>query len=108
MNIPIEMADYFENGRRKLINVVPLDDFSLKLEFDNGDLRNYCIKDKLTGILSVLLDADKFRCVFIDENGNIAWDIDDGISSSVNWGNRIDLCADAAYVYSTPIVVAGK
>ena len=100
MNIPTEVANYFAEGKKRLISITPHSDFELILKFDDGSTRLYKLKNKLTGVLSALLNVNKFNQVFIDENGNIAWDIDDNIDSSVVWSNRIDLCADNAYIYS--------
>ena len=99
MGIPKEVQSYFENGRRRLINITPNDDYSLTLEFDNGEIRVYEMKNSLTGVLAVLKDKEKFREVFVDEFGNIAWDIDCNIDSNLVYNNRIDLSADNAYIY---------
>ena len=42
----------------------------------------------------------KFQKAFLDEFGNVAWDIDETADSSVHWNNRIDLCKDALYLDS--------
>ena len=99
MNMPKEIQQYFRTGRRRLKNIVPNAGYSLTLEFDNGDVRIYELENKLTGVLFVLKDVCKFNEVFIDEQGNIAWDIDKGVDSSVVYSNRIDLCADSGYIY---------
>jgi hypothetical protein len=99
MDIPNEVARYFATGKRRLISVIPQSDYSLCLEFDDGQMRLYDLKGKLTGVLAALRDIDKFNEVFIDEDGNIAWDIDSNVNSSCNWSNRIDLSADNAYIY---------
>jgi len=39
----------------------------------------------------------------IDEYGNIAWDIDKTLDSSVHWNNRIDLCKDSVYLNTKPL-----
>jgi hypothetical protein len=98
--MPNEVAEYFAGGRKNLVSAMPTSDYSLCLEFEGGERRLYELKDKLTGVLAVLLDANKFNEVFVDENGNIAWNIDESVDSSINWGNRIDLCADSVYIYS--------
>lgn len=41
--------------------------------------------------------------VFVDDGGNLAWDIDPKVDSSVVWNNRIDFCRDACYLDSTPV-----
>lgn len=39
---------------------------------------------------------------FINEVGNVAWNIDDNVDSSVYWENQIDLCKDMLYMESNP------
>lgn len=58
--------------------------------------------DELTGVFSMLKNKDKFNQVFINDVGNIAWNIDDNIDSSVHWENQIDLCKDMLYMDSIP------
>ena len=86
--------------RVKIINVVPNDDYTLLLKFTNGEVRIYDMKDSLFGVFEILKDINKFREVFIDENGNIAWDRDNSIDSSIHWNNRIDICKDAILLES--------
>ncbi len=59
----------------------------------------------LYGVFDILKDKDKdkFNEVFIDEFGNIAWDIDKKADSSIHWNNRIDLCTDSVYLESKQI-----
>ena len=61
------------------------------------------MNDKLYGVFEILKDISKFKEVFIDEYGNIAWDIDKTLDSNVHWNNRIDLCKDSVYLESKPI-----
>lgn len=93
---------YFESPR-KLMKVETDDEFNLHLTFDNGEVRIYNMKDDLDGVFSVLQDKKKFQSVFIDEFGNVAWDIDDSVDSKKQWGNRIDICKDALYMDSVTV-----
>ena len=93
---------YFENPR-KLVKVEADDMFQLHLTFDNGEMRLYSLENKLEGVFSILKDKTKFRSVFIDEFGNVAWDIDDAVDSKEHWENRIDICKDALYMDSIPM-----
>lgn len=102
-NMPKEIEEYFKNGTRKIINVIANDDYSLTVTFDNNEVKKYDMKDKLSGVFEILKDRNKFKEVFIDENGNIAWDKDKSLDSNIYWNNRIDLCKDSVYIYSTPI-----
>ncbi len=90
---------YFENPR-KLVKVEADDTFQLHLTFDNGEMRLYSLENKLEGVFSILKDKEKFQSVFIDEFGNVAWDIDDSVDSKTHWENRIDICKDALYMDS--------
>jgi hypothetical protein len=94
------VQEYFKNGRRKVISVVPTDNYLLKLEFDNGEKRVFDMKDKLTGVFEVLKDKKKFNSVFINNTGDVSWDIDKSINSNENRNNRIEICKDALYLNS--------
>lgn len=59
-------------------------------------------QEELEGVFALLKDKDRFQSAFIDEFGNVAWDIDDSIDSSKHWENRIDICKDALYMDSIP------
>jgi len=88
--------------RLQIIRVIPNDDYTLLLEFSNNQERIYDMKHNLFGIFDVLRNIDKFKEVFIDEHGNIGWDIDNNIDSNIYWNNRIDICKDAIYLDSHP------
>ena len=93
---------YFENPR-KIKSVKPLENYVLALTFDNGEEKRYHMGDKLTGVFAVLKNPEKFNSVFLDEVGNVAWNIDETVDSEKHWENRIDLCKDALYLESDPI-----
>lgn len=78
----------------------PLEGYVLRLTFDNGEIKSYSMQDKLQGVFAVLQSQAKFQKAFLDEFGNVAWDIDETVDSSVHWNNRIDLCKDALYLDS--------
>jgi hypothetical protein len=101
-NMPSEVKEYFEDGPKKIIKVIPRDDYSLIIYFENNEVRVYDMSDDLYGVFEILKDKNKFKEVFIDEHGNIAWDIDKSIDSNIHWNNRIDLCKDAVYINSVP------
>ena len=84
----------------RIINVMPNDDYTLVLKFSNGEVRVYDMKDSLFGVFEILKDINKFKEVFIDEHGNIAWDRDNSIDSNIHWNNRIDICKDAVLLES--------
>lgn len=93
---------YFENPK-KLKKVEADEEYNLYLTFDNGEVRIYNMRNELDGVFSVLRDKKKFQSVFIDEFGNVAWDIDGSLDSNEHWGNRIDICKDALYMDSKAI-----
>ena len=97
------VEQYFSSGRRKIIDVKTERPFILIFTFDNNEKRIYDLSPKMNkGVFKKIADYEKFSKVFLDEKGNPAWDIDSNIDSSVVWNNRIDLCADACYLKSTP------
>ncbi len=98
--IPNEVENYFNNGTREIIKVIPNDDYSLNIHFDNGEIKVYDMSENLFGVFEILKDKEKFNEVFIDEYGNIAWEIDKNVDSNIHWNNRIDLCKDAVYINS--------
>ena len=101
--VPKEVKEYFKKGSRTIKKVIANDDYTLTIHFDNGEIKLYDMNGKLYGVFELLKDKDKFQKVFIDEYGNIAWDIDETVDSSVHWNNRIDLCKDSVYLDSKPV-----
>lgn len=93
------VKEYFRDPR-KIKAVKALDNFTLLITFDNGELKKYDMSNDLTGVFSVLKDKRKFDQVFINQVGNVAWKIDDNIDSSKHWENEIDICKDALYMDS--------
>jgi hypothetical protein len=102
-SIPQNVKDYFNKSPKNIVKVTPYDDHSLAVLFDNGELRKYNMSNKLFGVFEILKDINKFKQVFIDESGNIAWDKDTSIDSNIVWNNKIDICKDSIYLNSLPI-----
>ena len=96
-----KVKKYFEDPR-KIEQVEAGDGYQLILTFDNGENRIYDMEKELEGVFSVLRERSKFERVFVDEFGNVAWDIDESVDSSKHWNNRIDICKDALYMDSKP------
>ena len=98
-------AQYFANGRKRITNVIALDNFSLIITFDNSEQRLLdvapIIKDG--GIFNHLKDLKIFSRVYLDDEHCIAWDIDPNIDSKIVWNNKIDLCPDTCYLDSISI-----
>jgi len=101
--IPKEVVEYFSNGRKKIVEVIPRENFTLEITFDNLEKRLYDMSGELIGVFSILKNVEKFMEVFIDENGNIAWDREKTIDSTIVWNNRIELCRDSLYINSKAI-----
>ena len=101
----LKTAEYFANGRRKIIGVIPNDNFTLTISFDNGEKRILDIAPMLIKgtVFETFADIKNFRRVYIDENHSIAWDINPEIDSNIEWNNKVDLCSDSCYIDSIPI-----
>lgn len=97
-------AEYFANGRRKIIGVEPKADFTLILSFDNGEKRLYDARPLLqeNTVFAPLRKWETFRRVYLDDAHGVAWDIDPSTDSEKVWNNKVDLCPDACYVDSVP------
>lgn len=98
-------AAYFSSGRKQITKVVPNEDYTLTLTFDNGELRIYDVSPLLTdgSVFAPFRDMDNFRRVYLDENHCVSWDIDPTVDSSIVWNNKVDLCSDGCYINSVPL-----
>lgn len=101
-----KMAEYYSAGRKRITDVVPNDNFTLTITFDNGEKR---ILDMMPSLLPGTVFAPfrefaNFRRVYLDESNAICWDIDPNVDSNVVWSNKVDLCPDSCYVDSIPVV----
>lgn len=99
------IAEYFASGRKKIVSVVPDKNYTLILEFDNGEKRLLdCAPFFENGtVFEKIKNYDDFRRVYLDSTHCVSWDIDPNIDSEVVWSNKIDLCPDSCYVDSVPI-----
>ena len=100
-----DTARYFANGRRRIVSAVPGRNYTILLSFDNGERRLLDCKSNFTegSIFNKLADQDAFNRVFVDSNGNLAWDLDPRVDSNVAWSNRVDFCRDSCYLKSVPV-----
>ncbi len=98
-------AEYFANGRKVLTAVIPNDNFTLILTFNNKEQRLLDMKPviKEGTVFAFLSDPKQFSKVYLDENACVAWDKDSSIDSNAVWNNKIDLCSDTCYLDSKPI-----
>lgn len=100
-----KMAEYFSAGRRRITGVVPNDNFTLTLTFDNGERRIYDAAPLLQAgtVFAPFRDLENFRRVYLDESCCVSWDIDPTVDSNVVWNNKVDLSPDNCYVDSRPV-----
>ena len=91
-----KMAEYFASGRKRITKVVPRNDFTLVLSFDNGEIRLYDAGPLLQAgtVFAPFREWNNFRRVYLDE--------DHSVDSNEVWNNKVDLCPDSCYVDSVP------
>lgn len=98
-------AEYYTNGRRRAVRVVPLPHRVIEILFDNGQVvrydRAHLIEPKT--VFSPLEDDKVFERVRVTEGGSIGWDINPNVDSSHDWSNLIDISADTCYVEGTKL-----
>ncbi|MCD7827761.1 MAG: DUF2442 domain-containing protein [Clostridiales bacterium] len=101
-------AEYFASGKKRITGVVPNNDFTLTITFDNGEKRLYNVGPLIQKgtVFEPFADIENFRRVYVDDTHCIAWDIDPDIDSNQVWNNKVDLCPDECYIDSVP--VSGK
>ena len=100
-----KMAEYFASGKKRIVDVVPNDDFTLTITFDNGERRCLDVSPLLkpNTVFETFMDINAFRRVYLDDNHCISWDIDPNVDSNEVWNNKVDLCPDCCYVDSVLI-----
>lgn len=98
-------AAYFASGRRSIVSVKANDDFTLTLNFDNGEIRLLDVKPIIEkgGVFIHLKDKNRFLHVYLDECRYVSWDINPQIDSKVYLLNRINLGSDSCYINSVPL-----
>ena len=98
-------AEYFAAGRKTIASVVPNNDFTLTITFNNGEKRLYDVRPLLKKgtVFESFLRLEDFRRVYVDNTHCIAWDIDPSIDSNEVWSNKVDLCPDECYINSVPL-----
>ncbi len=104
-----KMAEYFASGRKRITKVIPRNDFTLLLSFDNGETRLYDAGPLLQAgtVFAPFREWDNFRRVYLDEDHSVCWDIDPNIDSNEVWNNKVDLCPDSCYV-ETVVLLSHK
>ena len=101
----LQMAEYFAKGRRTIVSVNPKQDFTLTLEFDNGERRVYDCKPFLEKgtVFESFMDYENFKRVYLDDSNCVSWDVDPDIDSNEVWNNKVDISSDVCYVDSVPV-----
>jgi hypothetical protein len=87
--------------RPKLFQVIPQDDVTVTLFYDNGEIKRYdCNRVRLeSGVLEQKKKLSRFKELCTIMNGTLAWDISEKRDSY----NCIDLCPDTVYQKSVKI-----
>ena len=100
-----DAAEYFASGRKEIVKVLPNDDFTLTLTFDNGEVRLYDAKPLLEPgtVFEPFIKYENFKRVYLDEMNCVSWDIDPNVDSNVVWNNKVNIDADNCYLKSVPI-----
>ena len=98
-------AEYFAAGKKRITGVVPNNDFTLTISFDNGEKRLYDMRPLLKKgtVFEPFIKLENFRRVYVDDTHCIAWDIGPNIDSGKVWSNKVDLCPDGCYIDSVPV-----
>ena len=98
-------AEYFASGRKRITDVIPNDDFTLTLTFDNGERRLYDTKPflKPNTVFETFMNISDFKRVYLDDTHCVCWDIDPNIDSETVWNNKVDISPDGCYLDSIPI-----
>ena len=105
-----KMAEYFASGRKRITKVVPRNDFTLVLSFDNGEIRLYDARPLLQAgtVFAPFREWNNFRRVYLGEDHSVCWDIDPNIDSNEVWNNKVDLCQDSCYVETVVLLSKGE
>ena len=105
-----KMAEYFASGRKRITKVVPRNDFTLVLSFDNGEIRLYDARPLLQAgtVFAPFREWNNFRRVYLDEDHSVCWDIDPNVDSNEVWDNKVDLCPDSCYVETVVLLSKGE
>lgn len=105
-----KMAEYFASGRKRITKVVPRNDFTLLLSFDNGETRLYDAGPLLQAgtVFAPFREWNNFRRVYLDEDHSVCWDIDPNVDSNEVWNNKVDLCPDSCYVETVVLLSKGE
>ena len=99
-------AEYFASGRKKITAVRANENFTLTLDFDNGESRLFdCAPLLKPGtVFEPFIKLENFKRVYLDEDHCVSWDIDPNVDSKVVWSNKVDICPDGCYIDSVPIM----
>lgn len=93
-------AEYFAAGRRRIVGVRPESGRRLYIAFDNGEAKVFDASPLIEPgtVFAFLSEERNFRRVYLDEFGNVAWDIDPSVDSGEVWANKVDISSDTCYL----------
>ena len=108
MGLDRKMAEYYASGKKKVTAVSALPDFTLLLTFNNGEQRILDMKPALEtgGVFTIFRKYENFQRVYLDDCGDVSWDIDPNIDSNIVWNNKVDLCPDSCITFLHTITPA--
>lgn len=87
--------------RPKLYQVIPQDDYTVVLFYDNGEIKLYDCSwiQSESGVFEKINDISRFKKLCTVMNGTLAWDI----SEKRDPYSCIDICPDTVYQESRKI-----
>lgn len=105
MGLDQKTAEYFAAGRRRIEAVSANENYTLTLDFDNGERRILDMKPLLRPdtVFEPFMKLENFNRVYLDETHSVCWDIDPNVDSKEVWENLVDLCPDSCYMESVPV-----
>ena len=76
-------AEYFASGRKRIVSVTANSDFSLRLIFDNQEVRVLDCKPFLKEgtVFAPFQKLENFQRVYLDDCQCVSWDIDPLVDS---------------------------
>ena len=95
-------ANYHAYGNILAVAVMPVEDYTLLVRFNNDELRRLDCSRYLSGTGAFLQNKAAFQQAQVDEYGTIYWGMDP-YSDSGATGDYFDLCPHEIYELSEPI-----
>ena len=98
-------AEVFAAGRRTIVKATPEKDFTILLDFDNGERRRLDMRPDIRQgtVFSFLADPAVFLRAYLDESHCVCWDKDPAVDSGAVWSNKVDISPETCYLDSVPV-----